>query len=248
MAARLNLPAEGPDEDVSSATAGTSQSQENGSHPTQPNSRFGVSRREALGLASVAAVGATPAGKALAGGLGGGFSLSTAGGKAVFRYRGRDCWIIDPKRFGGSARLKVDREKDHIRLRLTNATYPGTDIPADLRADIRNGLTGWRMTLSLGMARFQGKVDFQAWLAGSEKLRSAALFRKRTTRVGSAAALVIGGDGDLTFSTDWTVRFSGSHVARLEGLGQAVANTFVIRLLDPSEPSLLRGRVAARRI
>src|SRR5579872_2369363 len=127
-------------------------------------SRFEVSRRQALGIAGAAVAASAPGVKALESGINGSFTLSTVGGRAVFRYAGRECWVIDPKAFGGSAKLKVDRGKDLIRLRLSQAFFPGTDIPADFRAEIRNGITGWRMTLTLAMARFQGKVGFEGWL------------------------------------------------------------------------------------
>jgi hypothetical protein len=219
---------------------------EQGSQSAQDERGLEVSRRQALGIAGAAAVVATPAARVLESQLSGSFRLSTARGRAVFRISGREAWVIDPKHFGGSPKLHVDRAADLIRVRLSGATYPGTDISADLRAEIRSGVTGWRMTLSLGLARFQATVNFNNWLKGIDQLQSSALLRKRTLRISDDGSLTLAGEGLLTFAPNWATRFEGSHVAHLEGVGRASSGAVTIRLMEHGEKSLLSGATTRR--
>ena len=208
--------------------------------------RLELSRREALGIAVAGVAVTTPGLRSLESHLEGPFSLSVAGGRAVFRYRGQVRWTVDPKQFGGKPKLRVDRSRDRIRLQLTNATFPGTEIPADIVADIRNGATGWSMTLELGLARFRGRVGFERWLEGREELAGSALLRPLKLALGRDAGVTLGGMGRLSFASNWTVQFGGDNAARLRGLGEGSSDDITIRLMNPDDPSTLRGAVGHR--
>ncbi|HEV3312956.1 MAG TPA: hypothetical protein VG815_20795, partial [Chloroflexota bacterium] len=175
------------------------------------------------------------------------FSLVESRGKAVFGYKGKDRWVIDTSQFGGAAKLRVSRSDGLIRLQLSGAKFPGTDISADFRAEIKEGISGWWMTLTLGMARVRTRVPFERWLDGREPAEATALMRSSSIRLGTTARAVIGGAGTLAFSPDWSVRLRGERLAKLEGLGSRVDSAdVVVRLLGRDEGSSLQGRVARR--
>src|SRR5690349_14893965 len=91
-----------------------------------------VSRRSMLGLAGLAATLLPSAVKAVGTSLLGGFSVVQEDGLVAFALRGKTRWTIDCRRYGGSPKLYVEQTKEKISITLTDALYPGTNIPADL--------------------------------------------------------------------------------------------------------------------
>src|SRR5579884_1896078 len=199
-----------------------------------------LSRRQVLGLAGATAVGAAPAVRAVESTLSDSFRVIEEPGRIIFRYRGADRWIIDVRRFAGRPRLSLTRASGRLTVRLQNARYAGTTIPADLLADIRLGLGGWRMTLRMGVGGFRSTVPFEAWLLGKEPAQSSIAMGLQTLRLDSSGMLQLGGEAKAGFSADWQLAFTGRRFARLSGFGgEIVADTGALRLLTPDEPSLL---------
>ena len=60
------------------------------------------------------------------------FTIASGTDWIAFSLDGQERWRIDARRFGGSPRLYFSRQAELIEVRLQGATYPGTDLSADL--------------------------------------------------------------------------------------------------------------------
>jgi hypothetical protein len=203
--------------------------------------RLTFSRREVLGLMGAAAVGTSPAFKTIETALRGSVQLVGNSKRVAFTLAGCERWVIDTRRFGGSPKLKVERHDHFIRLALTDATYPGTNLPADLVCELRRGIGGWRMHLQLGLGGFKCTVPFERWLAGLEPARSNIYLRSRPCQLNATSVLAITGPARAHFSPDWLLRLEGKKIARLSGFGSELASDAItFRVLDPKDSSILR--------
>src|SRR5207248_11000083 len=101
-----------------------------------------------------------------------------------------------------------------IRVRLTRALYPGTQISADCDARIEHGVRGWRMYLRLGLARATLEGSFIRWLLRKDEGRATVVLTQAVCAVGSGV-LELQGRASLAFAPDWTMRFKGTGVARI---------------------------------
>jgi hypothetical protein len=199
-----------------------------------------LSRRQILALASAAVAGATPVARAVGAGLRGEFTVAERPGRIAFRLNGRDHWVIDTSRFAGKPKLRITRADELIRVSLTGARYPGTQLPADLVCVLRRGLSGWRMFLRLDLGRFRGRASFERWLSGLESLESSVSLRtyrsaldqglaSSTSRAARGSpSLTIGGQARARFGPDWCVRLAGRTIGRLSGVGEEVTSDAVL--------------------
>ena len=200
-------------------------------------SRFSLTRREMLGLAGTAA-----ATLPLKLGASEGRLQFVPGHKRVaFRLDGRERWVIDTRRFAGTPLLRVSQSKKLVRVALINARYPGTDLPADMECKVERLPAGWRMHLRMALGGFQCEAPFERWLRGKAELRSAVQLDKRVPGPGDSSALRLAGRARAEFLPNWTLRLEGKGIARLSGFGGGVvADSLVVALLDPAEPSIAR--------
>src|SRR5712692_3451545 len=89
-------------------------------------------RRQFIGLTGTAALGAASQAKKLGLRLPGSFKIVGDEKRLAFMLGGQERWVIDPRRFSGSPKLTIDRTETRVRFELTHATYPGTNLSADL--------------------------------------------------------------------------------------------------------------------
>ena len=131
------------------------------------------SRRHFLGLTGTAALGAATQVKAL--GIGALRPLEIQGdeNRLAFLLDGEERWVVDPQRFGGTPRLTIDRTETSLRFQLTDATYPGTKLPADLSCHLLRTGSHWRMQLRMEFGNFEAATPFEQWLAGHNAATSA---------------------------------------------------------------------------
>ncbi len=201
---------------------------------------YQFSRRGALGVAGTAVAGASPTLKMLETTLLKPLEVVSDRRRAVFKVGARECWVIDTRRFGGHPVLKVERAERHIRVTLRGATYPGTALPADLAVDLREGLVGWRLRLTMALGGFTAEVSAQRWLEGKETARSQVRLERSICKLGATSGVAFDGSGEATFDPSWTLTVQGGHIARLLGFdGPLVTDSMSLALLSPHDPSLV---------
>ncbi len=208
-----------------------------------------LSRRELLSLAGVAVLTVPPLTKRLGAGLLGSFHLRRESKRAAFCLGNRERWVIDTSRFGGAPRLEVTEEADLVRVRLTGATWPGTGVPADLVAEARKALSGWRLRLQLAWGKLEAEAPLEAWLAGAEPARASGRLETHSVALGEGSSLALGGTAQVEFRPDWTCRLRGSQVATVSLPGAEVAaDTVTLGLAAPEAPSVLRQPARRRAV
>jgi len=216
-----------------------------------PQDSGGISRRDLFRLAGGVTIVAGFSSATRAAGLkeSGTFDLATERERASFLIDGKEAWVIDTRNFGGKPSLTVDRSAQGIRLALRDATFPGTDLPADLSADILPQANHrWTMRLRMALGGFAGEVPFVAWLTGQAALRGKVDLSLRAATLGAAAELRLSGSAKAEFLSTWTMRISGAKVARVTGLGDGdlLAHSLAISLRQAGDPSLLNMPPARR--
>jgi hypothetical protein len=206
-----------------------------------------LSRRQALGLTGLAALGASPTLKAIDGVLGGPFAVSATRESVTFRLRGQRRWVIDTRRFAGSPQLKFRKSKQTIRLVLRGAQFPGTNLPADLACVLTRGMVGWRMKLRLALGNFFCVTPFEKWLAGDVPAQCWPNFNAEVCRLGKDMEVRLTGRAQAEFYPNWCLRLQGPQIARLKRAGAEIACDHAeITLLDSQAPSVME-RPSARR-
>jgi hypothetical protein len=119
------------------------------------------SRRRFIGLSAVAgAAAAVP----LVGGEG--FSVLQQNQSIYVLSGGKIRWEIGAERFGTRASVGLKRERDRIHLWLSDAVFPGTDLPADFDADFLKSSGSWllKMVMKCGL---NFEADLLTWLDGN---------------------------------------------------------------------------------
>lgn len=176
-----------------------------------------ISRRAmlGLGLAGASAFGvATSVGRAIAGTTSGPIEITERGHAIIFRVGGVDRFVIDGERFDGSPEVSLSRSGRDVIVSLTNARYPGTDLPADVRMVVRTGLTGRSMAVEMKLGGFRGRAPLEAWLAGALPVRSIVHVRTQVCDVPGQGNLRFSGTAEAYFSPDWKLRFAGTRLVR----------------------------------
>ena len=168
------------------------------------------------------------------------FSVTSGSGWIAFGVDGQERWRIDERRFGGSPRLDFSREAGRIEVNLGGATYPGTDLLADLSARIHQVGETWRMRLRLQAAGIEAEAPFESWLLGGEPLQATAAIATPVTRSGTGPGIQIDGPVEITFEPNWDPRFQGVGAVSVSGLGGTTkSDGLQITLLDGDGPGLM---------
>ncbi|MBI3967204.1 MAG: hypothetical protein HY329_16340, partial [Chloroflexi bacterium] len=208
-----------------------------------------LSRRTLLKLGGIAAVGASPALDALQATSLGPIDIVAGQDRVAFMLDGRERWVVDTRHFGGSPRLSLQRTDTLVRLDLVGAKLPGTELSADLTAELRPDFLGWRLSLRLAFGGFQGEAPFERWLLGEEPVRAIVSSDGPVCKLGGSSGLVLSGRAQAELFPMWSLRLSGRSIAKLFGQGpDLVADAIEIALLDALAPSLMTPTEAKRSI
>jgi len=130
---------------------------------------------------------------------------------AAFQLGGRERWVIDPRRFAGSPRLKITESEQVTRVELTGARYPGTDLPADMSVK-SDPASSARDADQDGARRLKGDVPFEQWLAGDAHMISRVRFSNSVCDLGTNSQALLHGTGEAELSPDWTLRINGREI------------------------------------
>ncbi len=96
------------------------------------------------------------------------------------------------------------------------------------------------MHLQMALGGFQGDAPFERWLRGKAELRSAVQLDRSIAAPGDTSKLTLAGQARAEFLPNWTLRLEGKGIARLSGFGgETVADSLVMALLDPADPSIV---------
>jgi hypothetical protein len=162
------------------------------------------------------------------------------GRQASFFLNGLPAWTIDPSRFSGRPKMSVREDSRSIVLRLRNARYPGSSVPADLHCTVAKGRLYWSIDLQLDFGGFRSSGEVEPWLAGEQVLSSrvewqGSLLASRPLKLGVA----FDGSARARFLPDWTLaleRPASANVRLADGL--LPASRLELRLPEPGQPSL----------
>ena len=100
-------------------------------------------------------------------------------------------------------------EPHRTRIRLSGARYPGTDIPADLVAEVRRARLGRRLNLELAFGNFAGEVPLEPWLRGDVALTRRLDLSNPLIAGGPGPRVEAVGRGTLRFSPNWDLDLRG---------------------------------------
>lgn len=200
-----------------------------------------LSRRSLLGLSGAAVASTSALGRTWQAG----FGLRRDGRAAELCLGPRVAWRIDPAAYDGRANLVIDESAERIVLQLTDARWPGCELPADLTCELLRQPGGWmaRVTLPGG---FTAEGRAEPWLAGDAPLRGRADLSGRVCRLGSGELRLTGpaearldGDGSLSLRGDGLVALS------LPG-AELTADGLALSVAGDDAPSLFESPPARR--
>jgi hypothetical protein len=205
-----------------------------------------LSRRAFIGLSGTAALGAATQVNLL-GRVFDPLEIKGDEDRLAFLLNGEERWVIDPKLFGGSPRLAIERSASRLYFKLSDATYPGTELPADLTCELNRAGRRWRMHLRMAFGGFDAKAPFEQWLAGDELAASNVRLGHTVVDLGQAGRMLLSGSARVTFDPAWVTALRGMKSARLLGAGAGlVSDSLTLSLLGQSDASFIDQPAAKR--
>jgi hypothetical protein len=131
------------------------------------------------------------------------FKIESDGVSAAVLVGGAPAWHIDTRWFDGNPKLYVRSLPDRLRIVLSRALFPGTDLPGDLEIDARRHGAGWDARFLLRGFRWQATGSFDRWLLGLQDV--SAPFHLDSVRLrGRAAPAFEAVHGTAAFAPDWS--------------------------------------------
>ena len=160
--------------------------------------------------------------------------------RLAFLLNGEERWIIDPKLFGGSPRLAIERSDSRLHLKLSQAFYPGTNLPADLTCELNRSGKRWRMRLQMALGGFDARAPFEKWLAGDEPAADSVRLGHTVCDLGQAGRVLVSGSARATFNPSWVTELRGHQLARLLGAGDGLlSDSLTVSLLRQDDGSFI---------
>ncbi len=220
-----------------------------GTHIEDGSSVFPMSRRDALKAAGAAALTATPAAGALSALLGGADAvsvISTPRTVTLASGLGRRV-TIDVRRFGGPAVItSTDLGEGRVEVKLSNARWPGTELPADMRIQIDTSPGGIAL-LELALGGLLAAVPAAEWLAGTKIAAGRVHLGRTVCSLGDSSAIRLSGSAIASLSPDLTLHLTGRRLASADVFGERLyADSCSVRMLDGTEPSYIKRRLKRR--
>lgn len=143
-------------------------------------------------------------------------------------------WHLETSWFGGTPVLAVARRGGGVDISLLGAFYPGTAIPASLRASIRLVDGTWTMRLRLKYGSFDATLPLSPWLRRTQWAVSPVHLDLECVPLGLASALLAQGGGMAAFTPDWLLGTLTIDGLRFPGLpGNVAADGALVGLLPP---------------
>ena len=217
-----------------------------------PSGSTKITRRTLLGLAGAAASGAaaygiSPSLRVIEPTLWGEFALKEDPDRVAFTLGGRERWVIDARRFGGSPHVRTSRSGNRIRVQLTGALFPGTTLPADMTCEVWRALVGWRISLRMALGGFAAQAPLEGWLAGAETLESHVNLQATTHLPGASGDLSLSGPGHARFSAGWTLSLAGAGIATVSACAETFrGDAMSLSLSAAGSPGLMTESTARR--
>jgi hypothetical protein len=162
--------------------------------------------------------------------------LHIDGRALVVSYASRE-WRIDPAFLGAHAQVRWNRHKDGIRITVTQATLPGTDLRVAFIAHLFEQSNRWLIRLRFPYLGFDGTQVLADWLTGNCMLDGEV--RVRRLRLGAHRARFDGSAPHLAFSPDFGFSFSGRiSCANVIDDGACVGDGLTLTRSGPARDSL----------
>lgn len=147
-------------------------------------------------------------------------------------------WHLETAWFGGAPALTVTQKDGGVDITLAGAFYPGTTIPASLRAAIRLVNGTWTLRLRLKYGSFDATLPLSPWLARTQLALSPVHLDLECAPLGPASALDAKGGGIAAFTADWLLGTLTIDGFRFPGFpGNVTADAALVGLLPPGAPA-----------
>lgn len=202
-----------------------------------------MSRRRVLALGASGAAAATwfiPSWRAVGGTLVGDFQIVGDERRVAFLLGGEERFVIEARRFAGKARIELKRESGIVRVRLADARWPGTTIPANMTITVRPGLLRRMLKIEMEFGGFSAEVPAEAWLMRGGPARSGLRAQDGRCQLGRTATISFNGRAIASFTPDWRLTLDGDSIAEVVGLGPVLrSDQAMLRLPDDAEPNLI---------
>ncbi len=147
-------------------------------------------------------------------------------------------WHLETAWFGGTPTLTVTQKDGGVDIALAGAFYPGTSIPASLKAVIRLIDNTWTLRLRLKYGSFDATLPLSPWLKRAQWALSPVHLDFECCPLGPASALMADGPGIAAFTPDWLLGTQTIDGFRLAGFPENVtADAALVGLLPPGAPA-----------
>ncbi|MBW6468057.1 MAG: hypothetical protein K0B85_02720 [Coriobacteriia bacterium] len=154
---------------------------------------------------------------------------------------------LDTQLFGGSPHLVVTRTASAVTAALKSATYPGTDIPADLDLHFESLGGSTRLRIRSSSGGFDATVPLLAWLEGRATARSRLNLARAKSELSDGRMLRFRGSAQATLHPDLTLDLLGTDIVSLTGSGVSLVGSEAhIWLASASAPTLFTHRIKRR--
>ncbi len=132
-------------------------------------------------------------------------------------------WVADAAAFGGTPHVTLETGPGTATIVLTDAFYPGTTIPADLKLHIFEQGGTWVARVRLRFGGFDATLPIQAWLDRTTSAISIAALDLHCCPLGPASELLAHGLAIAGFTADWVLGVFGVNVFALAGFKEPVS-------------------------
>lgn len=175
------------------------------------------------------------------------FQISREGGRISFIVGGIDRWTLDPIRFSGRPEVAFDRQKEKIKVQLSNALFPGTNISADLSCELNKQSGTWLMNLKTVFGNFSASCDFVDWLQGAAKAANKVTIDGLVGTNSDAFWARLHGNAFGEFQPNWTWLLRGENLASAQAFDQQITSDRAVVHLPHEDDSHLLAEKPSRR-
>lgn len=164
------------------------------------------------------------------------FSFDADDTNAKFSLNGIPLCHLRTDCFDGKPKLLVRKEEGRFAIRLVQAVFPGTNLPADLILAGSRTAVGWESRLRIASLQFDATFPFEQWLIGQPVARSPVTFPSALATEQGTTVYTRNGTGTVLYP-DWTIQLQGADSARVtSAVGEISGDEVQIELM-PSEAS-----------